>query len=411
MKKIILCLFILLTTGCTKKEELSMEEKYDSSYLETIPDNAKYYIDNLPDNKVILSLKEIEKYNQDIARKTSSIYNLNIQTLFKETILNYLNMSSLPPMPKYNNHQIITENTLNNILENQNLDAIPKEVTLKKALVIQRTNLRSFPTDISFYDDINTSNFDRIQQTALSVNTPLLVIHSSKDNKYFLVMTKTYIGGVKQEDIVLVNNKDYTYFIHNPDFIIITNSYLKISNTLLDMGVKLPYNKTREKGYEVVIPIKDKEGHLLKKRITIPKDQAHIGYLPYTKKNIYIMAFKYEGLPYSWGGKDFSVDCSSYVANIYKTFGFTFPRNTSEQNKSVGKIISLENKTNTEKLQTIKSYPANLLYEDGHVLIYLGMKNNKHYVINASGNLLKVAEEQLDTSYHLNRINKLVLIN
>lgn len=411
MKKIILIMFILVCLGCNKKEEEIMEPKYNDSYIEIIPDNAKYYIDNLLDNKVILSLKEIEKYNKEIESKTTYLYDLDIKTLNKEDIINFINMYTIPTLPKYDNGKEITEKEINNILENRNIDNVPSTVKLKKGLVIRRTNLRSFPTDISFNDKINDNNFDRTQETEVTVNTPVLIIHSSKDNKYFLVMTKTYVGWVKEDDIVIVNDNDYDYFTKTQNFVVVTENSIKISDTILDMGVKLPYNKTRERGYEVVIPIKDNEGNLLKKRIIISQDKAHIGYLPYTKRNLYIEAFKYEGIPYSWGGKDTGVDCSSYVSNVYKTFGFIFPRNTSSQNTSVGKIISLEDKTKDEKLKTIEEYPGNLLYEDGHVLIYLDIKNDKHYVINASGSILKVVEEELDTSYHLDRIKKLVLVN
>ncbi len=410
MKKIILFIFILSCIGCNKKEELVMEH-YDDSYIEIIPNNSKYYIDNLLDNKVILSLEEIKKYNKEIESKTNYLYDLDIKTLKKEEIINFINMYTIPVLHKYNDEKEITEEEIKTILENRNIDNVPSEVKLKKGLVIRRANLRSFPTDISFYDKVNDNNFDRIQETEVTVNTPVLVIHSSKDSKYFLVMTKNYVGWVKEDDIVLVNNEDYNYFTKTQNFAVITDAMIEISDTILDMGVKLPYNKTRKNGYELVMPIKDKDGNLIKKRITISREKAHIGYLPYTKRNLYIEAFKYEGVPYSWGGKDMGVDCSSYVLNVYKTFGFIFPRNTFSQNTSVGEIISLENKTRDEKLKIIEEYPGNLLYEDGHVLIYLGIKNAKHYVINASGSILKVVEEELDSSYHLDKIKKLVLVN
>ncbi len=411
MKKIILFIIILSSIGCTRKEELIMEQEYDNNYIETIPDMAEDYINNLLDNKTILSLKEIDKYNKEIESKNEYLYDLDIKTLNKEEIINYINMYTIPTLPKYNEGKEITAEEVKSTLENRNIDKIPKEVKLKKGLVVKRANLRSFPTEIGFYDNINSSNFDRIQETEVTVNSPVLVIHSSKDNKYFLVMTKTYVGWIKEEDIVLVSDEDYDYFVNSQNFAVITDAYMNVNDTILDMGVKLPYNRTRENGYELVIPIKDKDGNLLKKRITVSKDKAHIGYLPYTKKNLYIESFKYEDVPYSWGGKDSGVDCSSFVSNVYKTFGFVFPRNTSSQNNSVGKIISLEDKTNNEKLKIMEEYPGNLLYEDGHVLIYLGMKNNKHYVINASGSILKVVEEELDTSHHLDKIKKLVLVS
>ncbi len=366
----------------------------------------------MPDN-VILSLEEIAKYNEEIESKTTYLYDLNKDTYTKEEIIGFINNYPMPDYPIYDGDELITTEEKNSILSNCNIETIKDFVTVQKALIVKRTNLRAFPTDISFYKEKNATNFDNNQETENSVNTPVLILHNSKDNKYVLGITKTYAGWINVEDLVLVNDEDYDYFTNTPNFVIVTDAFIELENTILDMGVKLPFNKEVEDGYEVILPTKDNSNHLVKQNLILKKDIIHLGYLPYTKQNIYLEAFKYEGTPYSWGGKDFGIDCSGYVSNVYKTFGFIFPRNTSSQNTSVGKIISLNDKTNTEKLNILKGHEINLLYEEGHVLIYLGMKNNKHYVINASGNksILKVIEEELDTSYHLDRINKLVLVN
>ena len=97
---------------------------------------------------------------------------------------------------------------------------------------------------------------------------------------------------------------------------------------------------------------------------------------------------------------------SSRLLNIYRTFGIYFPRNTSQQNKSIGTITNLEGKSNQDKLKLIENTEPSLLFQSGHVMLYLGKVNDKHYIIHASGDIknLKVLVTILDNSTHLSKI-------
>lgn len=414
--KIISLISILVCSGCYNKkvikEEKIKKNEYTDDYIEIVPNNSLNYIENL-DNNTLLSIEEINKYNDNIKQKSNYIYDLNIDNITKEEILKFINSYKIPSGTKYNNNNVITNSMINNILDNRNIENI-KDIKLTKGIIVNRTNLKSFPTDIHFFDNINLNNFDAIQETELQVNTPILILHESRDKNWKFVMSPTYIGWVKVNDIGISNDDEYNYFIKSENFIIITDPFIKINNTLLDMGVKLPLISSKGKNYKVYIPIKNNDGIIERKEFEIKKTKAHIGYLPYTKRNIYIQSFKYENTSYSWGGMDDGIDCSSFIVNIYKTFGFIFPRNTSEQKNVIGDSIYLENKSETEKLNILTNdtnYPF-LLYEPGHVMIYLGVKNNKHYIIHASGNIneLKVIESELENSNHLKNINKIVKI-
>ena len=177
------------------------------------------------------------------------------------------------------------------------------------------------------------------------------------------------------------------------------------------MGVKLPAVGVTSKGYKVHLPSLDKNQKLSKKEIVIPFSQMSLGHLPYTAQNVVKQAFKYLDEPYSWGGKN-GIDCSGFIWHIYRSFGFLFPRDTGEQNSSVGQIINLTGKDNTEKLQLMQGTEPALLYQKGHVLLYLGNINNNYYVINAAGNIEKnkVMIETLSDSNYLANLNKIVLV-
>ena len=159
-----------------------------------------------------------------------------------------------------------------------------------------------------------------------------------------------------------------------------------------------------------MMPIKDNSGYAERKEVTINNDDVSLGYLPYTKANVYKLANAYINTQYSWGGKNNGVDCSSFISNLYRTFGFIFPRNTSTQNSSVGNVTNLGSISDSEKLNIIDGTNPSLLYMNGHVMLYVGSINNKHYIIHASGSDGKVVKSVLDNSPYLKKINKLVEI-
>ncbi len=361
------------------------------------------------DEKVILTLQEIQEYNKKIKERTNTLYDIdNINNLTKEDIIEFITSYDLPKLPKYDGNNEYNSTNTGNILNNRNLNNI--DLNFEKGIVVKRTNLRSFPTNISFYDRKNIKDFDRLQETELLVNTPVLIIHKSLDNLWYFVISPTYFGWGLQSDIAYATDDDYNFFVNSSSFGIITKPSFNINDTILDMSVKLPLVKANKDSLVLMLPIKDNNGYVERREITINNDDVSLGYLPYTKENVYKLANAYINTPYSWGGKDNGVDCSSFISNLYRTFGFIFPRNTSSQNSSVGSVTNLGSISDPEKLKIIDSTNPSLLYMNGHVMLYIGVENNKHYIIHASGSDGKVVKSILDNSTYLKKINKLVEI-
>ena len=71
-------------------------------------------------------------------------------------------------------------------------------------------------------------------------------------------------------------------------------------------------------------------------------------------------------IPYVWGGNSLStgVDCSGFVVQVYKAFGYSLGTRTSFGMRSIGKEVSLSN-----------AKAGDIICYSGHVAIYLG--NNK----------------------------------
>lgn len=344
-------------------------------------------------DKILLAYKDIQDYNEVIRSKTDNLYDLNnILKISKLEILDLINTYKYP----------VTKN----ILENRNINNIVNLNSMPKGIIVKRANLRSFPTDIHFYDN---KCFDRIQETELHVNTEVLILHESLDSRWNFVIAQNYYGWVKNENIAIATDDDINFFIKNKKFSIVIEPNIKVNDVVLDMSVKLPYINENEDSYVLALPTKDKKGYVKRASISISKDKINIGYLPYTKENLYKQALKYLGVSYSWGGME-GIDCSGYISNIYRTFGFIFPRNVSSQSISVGKIIDISNKTLDEKLDILNGKAPALLFKNDHTMLYLGVYKNKHYMIHAPGGKKVEITELNNSSEYLKEIYKIVLI-
>jgi cell wall-associated NlpC family hydrolase len=157
------------------------------------------------------------------------------------------------------------------------------------------------------------------------------------------------------------------------------------------MGDRIPvilggelFNKYEKENYVIKLPVRTDEGRLQFKNALIAKSKdAVYGYLPYTRENIIKEAFKLQGDRYDWGNKYNGRDCSSFIANIYKTFGFLLPRNADEQEMSIGKqykFLSTDTiETRNKILDNVK--PGAAIFKPGHVMMYLGKADGVHYMI------------------------------
>lgn len=399
--KTLLIFTIVARIFCGVKGRLG---KLSIKKIDNIPSHAISFLTE--ENKVRMTEEEIKQYNQEIRNRTDKLYELDLLTISKEKVQSLIEQYTLPSLPKYDQDKEVTESMLQNLLENRNMNQIQSIASPQKAIVIKRTNLKSFPTLIHCYEKKGEEKLDALQETQLPINTKVLILHESKDQEWVFVLTPIYAGWILKKDIAYAKKQDWSYFTESKQFAVVLEPQLHLGDTFLDMGVRLPYEDN-----QLILPVKNETGFVEKKAISVSSHQIHIGYLPYTRNHLLIQAFRYEGIPYQWGGMDDGIDCSSYILNLFQTFGFAFPRNVSSQNHSVGKVISVKEKSIQEKKQLLKTYDFALLYQPGHVMLYIGEKEGAPYVLHASYSEGKVVLTNLNTTSHLSQVNKIVLID
>ena len=334
-------------------------------------------------NQIILSKDEIENENIRMRLEEDSLISLSSypKTKTRQEIIEEITSSSVTKMdiPK-------------EILENRNIKKIPEETTITYGITTKRCTLKYLPTIEDFYSsNIVSEN----TATELPYATPLLIIHQSEDQKWLFIQCSFYKGWLLKEDILCITEQEFSLFLNPEKFITITKPLLPFHNTYLDLGVTLPVLGVHENYFEIFIPDKEKI-----KIEPFYKGSCTLGYLPYTKENIINLAKSYIGIPYSWGGKKYGVDCSFFKFTRFKTFGFQIPRNTKEQERVIGlKKIDLKGKTEIEKKEILKTldYPA-IFHKEGHIL--LGISNTQ--VIHAYGDVKRVILSEIETCYGTN---------
>lgn len=408
----------------SEDEFVKLDNYYKKIELENL--DAEYFINKIRDfDKIIMNKEKIKEFNDKNIENCEMLYDLKKypEILKFEKIKSIIQNISKPSKSiRYKKDGIqVKKEDYDNLYKNLNLEGNDlDDINIKFAISINRTIMKTYPTDMKISVNPGDIDFDRFTETAVYPYEPMVVLHQSRDKKWSFVQIYNYNGWVKNEDIVIGDKNEILKYVNSEDYAVFTSSQVNLSfydeyngeikNISYDMGVKVKIEKMAENEKYILayIPIKDKKDNMQFKKINIEKKNVNIGFLPYTKENIIKQAFKFSSEYYGWGGLNNSRDCSAFIMDIFRTFGINLPRNSSEQGKdSLGKIINFsENdslKNRESKLNMLDAGAA--LYMPGHVMLYLGEHNNKHYVIhtftgyyknNNFQEVMKVAVSTLD---------------
>lgn len=334
------------------------------------------------DRKVFLSDKEIGTFNNRMNQPGTDVTDLSKmpETLTGSNIKKRIETYTITYPYSKRGYVSAKVRSYYNSLRNLSLIDGSKKIKLKYALITQPLDLRQYPTD-DWLHSAKSSSFDRFQEAMVQVGQGACIMHYSKDGKWAFVQTKIGYGWIKSAGLAKCSKKQMTDYINDHDFYIVTK---KATGTLagkkrtLLMGTKL----LRNADGQAVIPQRNAKGMLsFKTERLSSRFPARRGYMPVSRYLVINQAYKFAGTKYGWGMKNYLQDCSSTMSSIYSVFGITLPRDTSRLCKAKGKI-SVTGKSNAKKTEVIrKQKPGALLFYKGHVMMYLGYKNKKIYIL------------------------------
>jgi len=236
--------------------------------------------------------------------------------------------------------------------ENLGLENIPDRVEVKFALVVSRASMRAYPTDDRYYKTPGDHNLDRFQENGLFPGDALAVLHVSADQQWSFVQSYNYAAWVRSENIAIGDRRVVQQYRNTNRFLVITADKLRtsfnpeipaLSELQLDMGIRVPladhdsdgnslYGQNPYASHTVLLPLRNQHGHLeIKPALVSRNNDVSQGFIPFTRENIVRQAFKFLGERYGWGHSYNARDCSGFIMEVYKTFGYQMPRNTGQQ--------------------------------------------------------------------------------
>jgi cell wall-associated NlpC family hydrolase len=359
----------------------------------TLPE---FWIDRIENpDRLILNPSQIEKFNAQTAHLKESIFppeDFNA-TYSGEWVGDKLarQFAFLAIRSFYDEKgKPIDENLMSELWGKCNYDKIPPTVTTRYALVVRYAHHRLTPSKLTLLKKPQQRYFDRNQNAALDIGTPLAVFHSSSDGKWYFALSPSSYGWIAAEDIAFASREEMMGYARSRHFVVTTNPKNALFvdghyDDFVRMGVRLPYVGKRGEEMLVQIPRRDKKGRLKPVTAALKSSDVHLGYLPYTPRTIITQAFKFLNAPYGWGGMFGEQDCSKFIQQLYAVTGILLPRNSGDQEKAGRPLITFDGSTqeHVRELIRVGEPGTTLLHLPGHIMLYLGSYRGDPYIIHA----------------------------
>ena len=372
--------------------------------------SANYWVNRTGNaGQVLRDQREIAEFNRALFSTDENMVDMNLfpQQLPGDDVRTRIRAISKPNKSELYNPtgEALGSKGYRKYTDNLGLENIPDTVEVRFALAVNRSNMRTYPTDNRYYKSPDDQNLDRFQENVLFPGDALTVLHVSADNEWAFVQSYNYAAWVRYESIAIGDRKLIGQYKSASRFLVITGDKVQttfnpevpaLSELQLDMGIRIPladpetvknslYGQNPYTSYVVLLPLRNFEGRLEIKPALIARNKdVSQGFFPFTRENIIRQAFKFLGERYGWGHSYNGRDCTGFVMEVYKTFGIHMPRNTGQQGSgSYGENTRFtQESSREEKLKALESWDVgDLIYVPGHVLMYIGDVDGEPYVI------------------------------
>ena len=298
-----------------------------------------------------------------------------------------------------------TPRQIDRLVRALDLDAIPQTQVTRFGLVVRRASVRTFPSHIRVFSAAGDTDIDRFQETALFPGTPVAILHVSRDREWWFVASPTYTGWVDRALVAEGSRAEVLGYAEREPSLLVTGATARtayvpgnpaLSELQLDMGTRVPLladapptavvnGQLAYSSWAVQLPVRTPEGRLAFAPALVPRSaDAAERPLPLTRANVLRQAFKFLGERYGWGNDYNARDCSSFVAEVYRSMGVLMPRNTSDQAKSPAfeRTAFDPSSTAEQRKAALRALQVgDLVYIPGHVMMVIGRERGEPWVI------------------------------
>ena len=295
----------------------------------------------------------------------------------------------------------------------RNLESIPEKIEPRFAVCVRRTQAMLLPTADFAASSAEERFCNDLVSAELLPFTGAVLLHESADGLWCFAVCGSFCGWIPSEDLALCSSRDsWMKALRPASFLVVTGCEILLDETaepsltagmVLPMGTRLPLLAERPQQIDgraglgcwaVRLPCRADDGTLTWQQALIPVSKdLHEGYLTMSSHSVIRQGFRFLGKIYGWGGSLGSNDCSGMIRQIYSCYGLELPRNAL----AIAKLqdlgcIACEDMSAARKLELLSQIPAGqLLYMDGHLMLYLGMDDSKPYVLSSCASYLEPA--------------------
>ncbi len=276
------------------------------------------------------------------------------------------------------------------------VDRITDEIEVTYGIVTGYADQRLLPTATGLYAAPGDIDFDELQNSALDIGTPILILHTSADGQWLYVLSDLSDGWVRRDKVGTcprVTFQEFADALAHPVVVTAAKADVYLDKALTDhhdhlrMGAVLPAAADESTmGRRVRLPVRSADGSLAVRPGYIAADKSSAGYLPFTRRVIIEQAFKLLNAPYGWGGMHGEQDCSRFVQEVFAAVGLRLPRNSGPQSRS-GRVVAAfdENTSLDDKRAVLRGLQPGpvVLTMRGHIMLYLGSVGGRPYAIHS----------------------------
>jgi cell wall-associated NlpC family hydrolase len=376
----------------------------------------EYWVARLGDaNATVLDRDAIAELNDRVARLDPSMHDIRHlpATLPRQQVAAWIGkLTRRPEKALFDvEGKPVAAATIDGVMANAALDAVPADVTPRYGMAVRRTALRGYPTGLRVFSHADDTDIDRFQESTLFPGDPLVAVHASKDGRWVFVVSPRYAAWVAAEDVAYgdaatvfaqADATPYRVITGAKPLTVYTPEAPAVSELQLDMGTRVPLDTTLPPDQPVngqspyaswvlSLPVRDAKGALSFHPALLQRNQdSAADYLPLTRANIVRQAFKFLGERYGWGHAYNGRDCSGFVSDVYRSMGVQMPRNTRDQSISPGLAHTLytDKDSHEARLKAAMALEVgDLVYIPGHVMMVIGKIDGQPYVIHDVGGM------------------------
>lgn len=282
-------------------------------------------------------------------------------------------------------------------------------------MALRRVQGKAWPTNVLFTRTPGDIEFDATVGSALDTGDPLALLHTSSDGRWVYVLNEMYTCWLPADAVAFGDLETINTIRDTTNMIVATGHRVTVyadpnRNVALgsiQMGSHLPIRTAGLEWCEVLFPTRGPNNELAVGHGFIRRSSdISVGFLPFTLRNVYQQAFMTFGRRYGWAGMYEERDCSRFVMDIFRTFGFKFPRTSGKLIQASTASLDLTQYDRDTRIQILNNTPPGITIVGwaGHVMLYLGSVNSVPYVIQATWGMREQAAEGVDITRRLARV-------